>query len=212
MNRESDRTLQLLGRAVNGDELAWEELFTAQRGRLHRMVRLRMDRRAQGRIDPSDVLQEAHLEAFRCLSAYLQEPKIPFSLWLRSITRHKLLAMLRHELGAEMRDPRREVSIHQGMLPETTSAILADHLVARVTGPNTAVIRAEMRSCMQEALNDLDPLDREILALRHFEQLTNIETAHVLDIEQSAASKRYLRALKRLRGVLAQYPGVLKEL
>ena len=121
------------------------------------------------------------------------------------------MSMLRRELGAERRDPRREVSIHDPCLPATTSGFLAERLAARITGPHTAAMRREMKSRLQEALDQLEPLDREVLMLRHFEQLTNVETAQILRIESSASSKRYVRALKRLRSVLAPYPGASRE-
>ena len=205
MGAASSQTLWLAKRAAAGDNSAWRQLFAVHRERLHRMVRLRLDHRARARIDPSDVLQEAYLEAFRSLPTYLAAPtpRAPFFLWLRAITCHKLMSMLRYELGAEMRDPRREVSIHDPCLPQTTSGFLAEHLAARISGPLTAVMRREMKSRLQEALDQLEPLDREVLMLRHFEQLTNAETAQILKIEPSASSKRYVRALKRLGSVLA---------
>ena len=106
-----------------------------------------------------------------------------------------------------MRDVRREVSLHHGALPDATSAALAAQLLGHHTRPSEAAVRAEAKVRLQEALNGMDPIDREVLALRHFEQLTNAEVARVLQIKEAAAGKRYLRALGRLREILAQLPG-----
>ena len=106
-----------------------------------------------------------------------------------------------------MRDARREVSLYRGALPEATSAALAAQLLGHQTRPSEAAVRAEVKIRLQEALNGMDPIDREVLALRHFEQLTNAEVARVLRIREAAAGKRYLRALGRLKEILSQLPG-----
>src|SRR5205807_7054554 len=127
------------------------------------------------------------------------------------LTGQKLLELHRHHLGTHMRDASREVSLYRGAVPETSSAALADQLLGRDPRPSEAAVRAEMKLRLEEALNTLEPLDREVLALRHFEQLSNTETAQVLGLATSAASKRYLRALKRLKEILASMPGGLGE-
>jgi RNA polymerase sigma-70 factor (ECF subfamily) len=149
-------------------------------------------------------LQEAFLEASRKLGDYLKDRPLPFFLWLRHLTGQKLIEVHRRHLGAEMRDAGREVSLHRGPLPAANSMSLAAQLLGRLTSPSQAAVKAEMRIKLQHALNNLDPNDREILALRHFEQLSNVEAAQVLDIETSAASKRYLRALARLQKILRE--------
>ena len=171
------------------------------------MVAFRLDPRLQGRIDPRDVLQEVYLEASEHRADYLQQPAMPFFLWLRGIAGHKLLELHRRHLGTRMRDARREVSLYRGALPEATSAALAAQLLGHATRPSEAAIRAEAKIRLQEALNGMDPIDREVLALRHFEQLTPAETARVLGIKETAAGKRYLRALKRLKEILTSLPG-----
>ena len=175
--------------------------------RLLRVVRLRMDRRLQGRIDPADVLQEAFLDVQARLPEYLKQPDMPVFLWLRFLTGQRLQLMHRHHLGAQMRDAGREVSLHRGAMPQATSVSLAAQLLGRFTSVTQAVQRAEMQLILQDAINALDPIDREILALRHFEELSNEETAQVLGIKASAASSRHVRALKRLRDVLKATPG-----
>jgi RNA polymerase sigma-70 factor (ECF subfamily) len=182
------------------------------RERLRRMVALRMDRRLQGRIDPSDVIQEAHIEAMTRFPEYLREPKLPFFLWLRLIVGQRLTLLHRRHLGAHVRDAGREIGLYHGALPQATSAALAARLLGRLTQPSQAAVRAERKIRIQTALNAMDPLDREILALRHFEQLTNGEAAQALGLSKSTASKRYVRALDRLREILTAGQGGFSEL
>ena len=203
-------TAELLQRAGEGDAGALGELFSRDRERLRRMVQVRLDRRLQGRIDPSDVLQESYVEMARSIAAYLKDPALPFFLWLRMITGRKLQALHRHHLGTESRDAGREVSLYRGALPQASSVSLAAHLLGRLTSPSQAAARAELKLHIQDALNNMDRLDREVLALRHFEQLSNAETAQVLGINEQAASNRFVRALKRLKNILSNLPGVLE--
>jgi RNA polymerase sigma-70 factor (ECF subfamily) len=190
-----------------GDETALAELFARSQQRLLRMVRLRMDRRLQGRIDPADVMQEAWLDASRRLAEYAQKPELPPFIWLRFLAEQRLVALHRFHLGAEKRNAAQEVSLHRGPSPSASSASLASKLLGRLTSVSQKAIRAELRVRLQETLNGLDPLDREVLALRHFEELSNNETADVLGLSKAAASNRYVRALKRLKEALAQTPG-----
>jgi RNA polymerase sigma-70 factor (ECF subfamily) len=211
MTRDPSETSDLLRRAGDGDAAALGQLLDGHRKRLRRMVRLRLDPRLQSRIDPSDVLQEAFLEAAQRLAEYLRDPKMPFFLWLRFLTGQKLLALRRRHLGTKARDASREVSLYRGAMPEASSACLAAQLLGRITTPLQAALRAEMKVRLQEALNSMDPLDREVLALRHFEQLSRAEIAHLLQIHDAAVSKRYIRALKRLKELLSSLPGGASE-
>jgi RNA polymerase sigma-70 factor (ECF subfamily) len=208
---ETSETTRLLKSAALGDQEAWGELLTRNRERLRRMVTLRLDQRLKGRIDASDVIQEAFVDASAQLAVYLQNPRIPFYLWLRFLTGIRLAKLCRHHLGAQMRDVGREVRLCQGHLSQASSAALAAQILGRDTRPSEAAMRAELKIRLQEALNDMDPIDREVLALRHFEQLTTAETAEVLGIKEAAAGKRYFRALERLREILANTPGGLEE-
>jgi RNA polymerase sigma-70 factor (ECF subfamily) len=201
-----------LRRAAHGDQAAWAELLAPHTGRLRRMVALRLDRRLQGRVDPSDVIQEACLEAVRALPRYLEQSDLPFFLWLRWLTGMVLGALHRKHLGVQGRDAGREVRLYEGALPEATSAAIAAQLLGRDTRPSVAAVRAERKIRLQAGLNALDPLDREVLVLRHFEELTNAEAARTLGIQESAASKRYLRALERLKQILTGMPGGIEGL
>jgi RNA polymerase sigma-70 factor, ECF subfamily len=198
---------ELLHRLVSGDGEAAAELFALYRDRLRSMVRLRLDRRLQGRLDPSDVLQEAYLDVARRAAEYAANPTMPPYLWLRLLTGQRLLQLHRYHLGTQMRDAAQEVSLYRGALPQASSVSLAKHLLGRLTAPDVAAARAELQLRVQEALNGMEPMDREILTLRHFEMLSNEETAAVLGIRKSAASNRYVRALRRLKEALGPLPG-----
>jgi RNA polymerase sigma-70 factor (ECF subfamily) len=186
-------------------------LFMEHWDRLHRMVEIRLDRRLHGRVNPSDVLQESYLEVVRSMPAYLRNPRISFFQWLRHITGMKLMALHRKHLGTKVRDAGREVRAGRAR-PQTSSVELAARLLGRLTSPSQAAARAELQVRVQDALNSLDPIDREVLSLRHFEQLTNTETARLLGVSEAAASNRYVRALKRLRPILLSGPGILDHL
>ena len=203
MVHDSETSHDLVKRARQGDREALNVVFDESRDRLRRMIQFRLDRRLQGRIDASDVLQEAFLDAARRIDTGDVNPDIPLFLWLRLVVGEKLLELHRHHLATEKRNAARELSLYSGPLPAVSSAALAANLVGRMTSPSQAAERAERVLKLQEALNAMDDIDREVLALRHFEHLSNAETARTLDIDESAASNRYVRALKRLRKVLS---------
>ena len=136
---------------------------------------------------------------------------MPFYLWLRSLTGQKLIDMHRQHLGAKMRDAAQEVSLYRGALPQASSVSLAAQLLGRLTSASRAAIRAETQIRVQEALNSMDPMDREVLTLRHFEMLSNEEAAQVLGLSKSAASNRYIRALKRMKDILTGLPGFAEQ-
>jgi RNA polymerase sigma-70 factor, ECF subfamily len=209
-SQNSNETNRLLQHVADGDQESWGELLTRHEDRLQRMVAFRLDQRLQGRIDPLDVVQEAFLEASEHRAEFFQNPSVTLLLWLRGIVGNKLLELHRFHLGTRMRDAGREVSLYRGTMPEASSAALAAQLMGHATRPSEAAVRAEVKIRLQEALNVMDPIDREVIALRHFEQLTLAETAHVLGIKEKAAGMRYLRALKRFKDILASLPGGLK--
>jgi RNA polymerase sigma-70 factor (ECF subfamily) len=194
-------------RAASGDNDSWRELVKRHHGRLRRMVELRLDPRLHGRVDPSDVLQEAYLDASGRLAEFLQHDEVPFFLWLRSLVGTRLSKAHRHHLGTRMRDARREVSLYRGAMPEASSVALASKLLGRECRPSEAAVRVELQMRVQDALNHMDPLDREALSLRHFERLSAAEAARVMGISEAAAGKRYLRALTRLKEILTRMPG-----
>jgi RNA polymerase sigma-70 factor, ECF subfamily len=214
MALDPSETEDLLARAQAGDEQALADLFARYRARLERMIRLRLDRRLSGRVDPSDVLQDAYVEVHKRFVDYRaqRQDRLPFYLWIRLVTGQKLIDVHRHHLGTKMRDAGQEVSLYRGALPQATSISLAAHLLGKMTSATQAAVRAEHKLLVQEALNSMDPLDREVLVLRHFEQLSNDETALSLGIKKSTASQRYMRALKRLKEILSSIPGLKENL
>jgi RNA polymerase sigma-70 factor (ECF subfamily) len=199
---EPEDDLRLVRRAADGDAAAAGEALVRHRDRLRRMVEARLDRRVRGRVDPSDVLQDGFADAVARLPEYLADPKLPLFLWLRMIVGDRLARTHRDHLGRQVRDAGREVSLYRGPMPAASSAALAAHLLGKETSPTQAAVRAERLLRLQEALNALDPLDREIVSLRYFEELTHAEAAQILGIGEAAAAKRYVRALKRLKDVL----------
>jgi RNA polymerase sigma-70 factor, ECF subfamily len=199
----------LLRRLEDGDERALTELFTRHRERLRKMIRLRLDRRLQGRIDVSDVLQDAYVEVARRAREYVTQATLPPFLWIRLTTGQTLQALHRHHLKVHMRDAGQEVSLACRGTPQANSACLAEMLLGRLTSPSRAARRAELQLKVQQMLDGMEPLDREILALRHFEELSNGEIAQILGLTKTAASNRYMRALERLKERVKGIPGFI---
>jgi RNA polymerase sigma-70 factor (ECF subfamily) len=193
---------QLLNRARAGDGQALGELLERHRDRLQRLVNFRLDRRLRGRVDPADVIQEAFVEVTRRRSELPQQADVALFVWLRFLVIQKLLELHRRHLGVRARDATREVSIYAGGVPPVTLAVLAAQLLGKLTSPSHAAMRAEMKYRLEQALNEMNSLDRDIISLRHFEQLSNAEAAQVLGINDSTASTRYVRAIRRLREAL----------
>jgi RNA polymerase sigma-70 factor, ECF subfamily len=212
MGQTQSELTRLIELVRSGDQRALGVLFDRYRDRLRRMVELRMDPRLRSRLDASDVIQEAYLEVARDLESYVNDPKLAPLLWLRLHVGRRLITLHRKHLGTRMRDAGVEISLYQEALPQASSAALASMLLGRHTSPTQAAQRAERLLRVQDALNGLEPIDREVLALRHFEQLDRAETAQVLGISQEAGAKRYFRALKRLKDALATMPGGWEEL
>jgi RNA polymerase sigma-70 factor (ECF subfamily) len=203
-----DEVRRLVEQAGRGDREAVTELFTLYREQLRRLVAFRLDDRLRARVDPSDVVQEAQLEVYSRLPQYLAEPRLPFHLWLRLEVGKHLANVHRQHLGAQKRDPRREVPLQS---PDPSSDALVGALMHRDT-PSQEVALAERAARLRAALDALEPIDREVLTLRHFEMLERGEVALLLGISENAVSRRYLRALERLERALARQPGGLDAL
>jgi RNA polymerase sigma-70 factor (ECF subfamily) len=175
------------------------------------MVAFRMDPRLQGRVDAADIVQDAFVAATAHQEDYFRAPAAPLYLWLRGVVSNKLLEIHRHHLGTNMRDAKREQPLQAPCRSDDSSAALCAYLTAGLTRPSIAAVREEIKSRLAEALDKMDATDREVLVLRHFEQLTNAEAAQVVGIQERAAAKRYLRALERLKNILSELPGGLTE-
>jgi RNA polymerase sigma-70 factor (ECF subfamily) len=184
-----------------------ENLFRQHAERLKRSVKLHIDPRLSGRIDPSDIVQEVFLEAASRYDEYQSQPTLPPFLWLRFLTIQRLALVHRTNLGVKARDVRREMTLCKAGSGAASAASLAAVLVGYSTSPSQVVSREERRERVQRSLAAIDPLDREVLLRRHFEQLSNQETAQALELSETAASKRYIRALSRMKKLLAGLSG-----
>jgi len=193
-------------RLCNAGQPALADALSLHAERLQRIVDLRLDPRLAARVDASDVLQEAFLEACKRLPRYLDDPRVSVFIWLRGVTLDTLIHVHRRHL-AEMRDAGRDVSLRAGLAPPATSISLAGCLVADLTSPSQAAIRDETARKIEDVLGAMDEIDREVLILRHFEQLSNDEVASVIGVKKAAASRRYVRALARFREVVETIPG-----
>ena len=196
-------------RALGGDEEALAEAFAHYQPRLRRMILLRLDPRLHRRVDPSDVLQEAYIELAQQLPEFSRKRNLPFFLWLRLVTGRRLQQTHRRHLATAKRNAKLEVSIHGPGIPGASDVSLASRLVGSLTSPSEKAIREEAEAQVRALLESLDPLDREILALRHIEDLSNSEAALELGLKESTASMRHLRALERLGGAIEKVPGLI---
>jgi RNA polymerase sigma-70 factor, ECF subfamily len=212
MTGDSSVGLEDLERRLRlGDPQALATLFSRERERLWRLIHFRLPDALRGRLEPDDVLQDAFLAASQRLKHYANSPATSPFIWLRMIVNQTLVDLHRQHLGAQRRDAACEVAIDGLPFGQVTSASVAIQLVGQFTSPSRAAARADMLGLVQTAIEQMDPIDREVLALRHFEELTNNEVAEALGIEQKAASIRYIRALRRLKEILAQAPHFSKE-
>jgi RNA polymerase sigma-70 factor (ECF subfamily) len=194
---DSKETSNLLDDVRHGQP-AFDRLFARHRDALRTAVSLRFDPSLRGRLDPSDVVQDTQMEAFRRLPEYLDRLPMPFHLWLRKMAYERLIMMRRKHLGAACRAVGSELP-----LPEQSSVMLAKNLLANEQSPSHQVEAAELAQRVRFALSQLPDHDREILLMRTFEMLPYDDIACVLEIEPAAARKRYGRALLRLHGLLA---------
>jgi len=199
---DRDEESVLVDRVVHGDQDALAELFSRHRDRLWRMVTFRMDPRLHGRVDADDVLQESWLSIVQRIDHFLQDASRSIFVWFRLITCQTLVDIHRRHLQTKKRNAAAEFSIDRGWTSSSTSMSLSFHLLGKLTSPSQAAVREEASAQLRASLDSMNEIDREVLALRHFEQITNRETAQILGISEQAASDRYLRALSRLKGVL----------
>jgi RNA polymerase sigma-70 factor (ECF subfamily) len=196
---DSSETQRLLERVRAGEAEATDRLLDRHRPYLRRLVELRLDPRMRARVDPSDVVQEAQMEALRRLGGYLRQPPMPFRLWLRQIAYDRLLMLHRHHVAAARRAVGRDVP-----LPDRPSLQLVRQLLAVGSTPSQQMVRREFVCRVRQAVSRLPDGDREVLVLRNLEGLSNREAAQVLGMDPATASRRYGRAVIRLRALLLQ--------
>lgn len=199
-----DDDLKALAGAGDGRERVLADLFEQHRRRLQRMVRLRMDPKLRARVGASDVVQDTFVEVSARVGDYLEDPRMPFFVWLRFLTAQKLVALYRHHVGTQKRDVRRQVAIDRAGFPEASSVVMSEQLLEVCPSPSDAAMQDELRRRIEAGIEKMNPKDREVLVMRHFEELSNVEAARELGIEESAASKRYLRAMQRLKKILEE--------
>jgi RNA polymerase sigma-70 factor, ECF subfamily len=204
----SSETNRLLQEAGN-DAPGWEALFARHRERLRRMVRLRLDRRVPGRFTSTAVLDEVSREAFARLHEYRARPDRSFALWLRAVAGERIAAIHAQHLSGAWRGDG-EICLYREAMPPVNTLSLAGHLLAPLPA-GAAAQRADLQLYLQDVLNQMDPLDREVLTLCHFEELKNDEAALVLGLEKGETSRRYVQAVKALKEVLKRIPGFFKQ-
>lgn len=202
MAPDPPETAELLDRARQGEPAAVERLLEAQRERLRRMISLRLDPALARRVDASDIVQDVMVEVSQRLADYLRRPDMPFHLWLRHIARDHIIDAYRRHRLARGRSVDREQPLVPAGLSEPSSLDLAAQFIDQEITPASAAVRAELQKRLQEAVARLDEDDREVILMRHFEQLSNQEVAAALGLSEAAASMRHLRAVRRLRAEL----------
>lgn len=190
---------ELLGKAISGEQKAVVELFLRYRPQLKRMVQLKMQPKLRKRLDESDVLQESFLELVRRLPDYGKAPHIPFFAWLRLLVSQRLYHLQRTHFGAEKRAIYREVDFVSHLAKDASVFNLANQLADQFTSVDRNLIKEEVQRKLVSALQEMDTNDREILEMRHFEELSTLEIGEVLGLTRSGVLKRYTRALRRLR-------------
>jgi len=198
----------LVNDVIHGNRESLGTLFAHFRDRLWRIINFRMDQRLIGRVDADDVLQETYINAEKRIEHFLHDSPDGFFIWLRLIANQTLIDVHRRHLGTKARDAKRDRSISSGgWSAASTSFSLSNHLLGHLTSPSQAAVRAELADQLNLSLQSMGDIDREVLAMRHFEELTNSETAKALGISEQAASVRYVRAIARLRKILEAIPG-----
>jgi len=198
-----DSDEDLLRLALSGNTLALGELFRRYEPILRKTVSKRIDPRIASRLDVSDVIQEVQVEVVRRLQEFSGNSEITLLDWMRFLTKQKMAEIVRRNIKAQARDVRREQPIVRSRNGDS-SLVLASYLLAKENSPSSVVSRAEIARIVNEAVDKLDAIDRDVLMLRHVEQLKTVETAERLGISQNACRQRHVRALKQLRELLLQ--------
>ena len=197
---QPDRVSELESRVRSGDRQAFDELFSLHRERLVKIIRFRLDSKLLGRLEPDDVIQDAYVAAWKRIDHFCSSFTGSCFVWLRLVAQQTLVDLQRFHLGSEKRDAGKEI-VKRPSLSSTMTLQLFGH----ESSPSQVVIQVDMMDKVDHAIAAMDAVDQEILAIRHFEELSNKETAEVLGISQKASSIRYFRALKRLQEILGQY-------
>ena len=204
----TDETQQLLANAGQGNGAAVNDLLERHRESLRKMVRLRLDRAVARRVDASDIVQDVLIEANQRLSDYLADPRLPFHLWLRHLAKDRIIDMHRQHRGAQRRSLDREQPLAAASNGDHSAFDLAQQLAANELTPAAENIRKELEERFLAAVDQLEDDDRDIILMRHYEQLGNAEAATALGLSPAAAGMRHLRALRKLRSILGERPSL----
>ena len=195
---------RLVEQAKSGDKNALADLFNRYKRQLRSMIAFRMDHKLKGRVDPSDILQEAYLDLAKKLPDF-ESKGMSFFVWLRLVVSEKLLATHRHHLDVQKRDAGKEVRVMTN--GNASSMILAEHLLGKYTSVVGKAIKVEQQIKLKSVLDQMEETDREVIALRIFERLSNGEASEVLGLTKQTTSKRFFRAIERLRETVLELPG-----
>ena len=199
---EAERVQLLLANARQGRPQAEEELLAIFREPLRRAVELRLDPQLARREDASDIVQKVLFDAHRRLAEYLKDPRMPFHLWLRQMAQDRIIDTYRRHKEAARRSIDHEQSQQPPAWASQSSVQLLGQLMDRERTPASAVLQQELQEKLQQVLTSLDDIDREVILMRYYEQLSNQEIAAALGLTEAAASMRHLRALRRLKEAL----------
>ena len=205
---EQNVTQNLLANAKGGDRAAVNRLLERHRVSLRKLISLRLDRQIARRVDASDVVQDVLLEANTRLQDYLADPRMPFHLWLRQLAQDRMIDLHRRHRGAQRRSLDREQSLAVPQFADRSGFDLMGQLADHELTPAAASIRKELEARFVIARDQLEDEDREIVLMRHFEQLGNSEVAEALGLSAAAAGMRHLRALRKLRAILGERPSL----
>ena len=209
---DGEVTAELLNNVRDGQSIAVEALMDRHRNSLRRMIQLRLDQRLMQRMDVSDVIQDVLIEANRRLADYLNNPAIPFHLWIRQIAKDRIIdAHRRHRVSAKRSIDREQPQPGKGPFDQSTIE-LANQFRDQALTPAAAATQRELAQQIESAVQMLRENDREIILMRHYEQLNNQEIAQSLGLTEPAASMRYLRALKRLREIIEGLPALQRDI
>lgn len=201
MNEIGNSVDSTIRESLKRDPTVLAELFQSYRDRLRRIIAARLDKRLSARIDPEDVIQEVYIDVAERVQFFLDDPSFSFFVWVRLVCLQTLSNIHRRHFSARKRDVSKEksISVQNSFFDESVN--LACQLIGKLTSPSEALVKKELSAKMEKAISFLSDSDREILELRHFEQLSNTEAAEILGIKTKAASMRYIRALERLREI-----------
>jgi len=196
---------QLIAQAIDGNQEALASLFSMYKKQLRAMITFRMDRNLKGRVAPSDILQEAFLDLAKKLPDF-SDKQMSFFVWLRLVTHERLLQVHRQHLGTQKRDPRKEIQVDHPS-HAASSIDLTAHLIGKYSSVIGKAIQKEQSVRLRTVIDQMDDHDREIIAMRVFEGLTNGEASEVLGLDKKTASKRFVRAMDKIRRELGHLLG-----